>query len=501
MVALMRRLEPDADPLLPLDLGIMVILSLCVLSFIALVQALPTSTSGCSPPAAAELFAVAPMMGHTDAHYRFLFRQLSQRTYLYTEMVPAGQIVRAYERACRIYLPQDATVPSRMITGSTLNPDQIVELAARFRADPDREFTNEATQKSLTCLLGRGAVDDRTVLQLGGSDPDQLGMAAAVGAVVGGYRSVNLNCGCPSSAVTAVQGSGAALMRNAPHVAACIERMRECLALVGAASSTILSVKHRLGVREAATFDAAADRLQNDDEAFAECRDFVRTITRTGAVTKCHVHGRLALLGDFELSSTRKLWVPSSGNGAVTTDTMRKLPLVKVDHKRVQERARKYARQATIHNRSVPPLRPGVVRRLADEFRNVEFVANGGTESLSEVRQIMDSGLYGSQGDRVVGAMVGRAVINHPCSFADADSLWDGNAVIHSQRRHPTRRQVLQEYLVYCDMEEVRYRTLGASQAIINDLTKKLAAAPFQLFVGEDGNESFQRSTKKVLSK
>merc|ERR1719491_1402024 len=45
-----------------------------------------------------ELFSVAPMMAHTNRHYRFFWRLFSTRTFLYTEMIPAQQIVTLYDR-------------------------------------------------------------------------------------------------------------------------------------------------------------------------------------------------------------------------------------------------------------------------------------------------------------------------------------------------------------------------------------------------------------------
>ena len=38
-------------------------------------------------------FSIAPMMACTDRHARFLFRLLTSRTLLYTEMVNAGAVV------------------------------------------------------------------------------------------------------------------------------------------------------------------------------------------------------------------------------------------------------------------------------------------------------------------------------------------------------------------------------------------------------------------------
>jgi len=37
-----------------------------------------------------ETFSVAPMMDYTDRHFRYLFRLLSKRAALYTEMVDAS---------------------------------------------------------------------------------------------------------------------------------------------------------------------------------------------------------------------------------------------------------------------------------------------------------------------------------------------------------------------------------------------------------------------------
>ncbi|ACI65444.1 predicted protein, partial [Phaeodactylum tricornutum CCAP 1055/1] len=279
---------------------------------------LPTVTGDCGN--SKELFSIAPMMGHTNRHYRYFVRLFSERTHLYTEMVPASQIVQAFRRA-------------------------------------------------------------PVVLQIGGGDPEVLRQAAAIGAAYGGYVDINLNCGCPSNAVRG-RSAGAALMRDPSHVAHCVEAMQEGIFEMGQGTNKLkpnVTVKHRLGVRDAATFDASADRSKDDAEAYRSCRQFVNAIALTGAVAKCHVHARYGLLGDF-------------------TPT-------------------------TIQNRNVPPLRPSIVNQLAEDFPSVEFVTNGGVKSLDEVSQVVRGGRHGSGVNNVVGAMVGRAAINHPCSFAAADTL------------------------------------------------------------------------------
>jgi len=56
-------------------------------------------------------------------------------------------------------------------------------------------------------------IEEPTVLQLGGSDVDQMSEAAKY-AVELGYKHINLNCGCPSDRVMGKGCFGAALMRQ-----------------------------------------------------------------------------------------------------------------------------------------------------------------------------------------------------------------------------------------------------------------------------------------------
>ena len=76
-------------------------------------------------------------------------------------------------------------------------------------------------------------------LQLGGSDPAELAVAARLGAQAG-YDEINLNCGCPSDRVQS--GTfGAVLMKDPARVAACVAEMR-------AATDVEITVKCRIGV-------------------------------------------------------------------------------------------------------------------------------------------------------------------------------------------------------------------------------------------------------------
>ena len=450
----------------------------------------------------------------------------SRRAHLYTEMIPASQIVRAYNRAQCIYFGDNGSSNNN----EGINADEILELVQRMKEDPSKEYQrlpgdmddNLTLHQLVATSHSSGLAEHPVVLQLGGNDSAKLGMAAAVGAAYGEgeYSEINLNCGCPSNAVGGRAG-GCALMKEPELVARCVESMNVGVQSVSStrdgAAAPGITVKHRLGVRDAMTYDATADRAKDDEEAFGEVSAFIKTVAYAGDVKKFHVHARLGLLGEFpedddgddsdiERGARSKnkrpkqsLWVPGSNDNS--------LPMAqnigKIDHKREQERARRRARKATIKNREVPPLRNKVVNRLADEFQQYEFVSNGQIGTLDEVKAIVYEGMYGERSaNRVIGAMVGRAAINHPCSFSAADKLWDGkcsSSII--SRVLPTRGQVLDTYIRYCDEEEDRLASYGASPQVMENLRRRLVACPFHLFTGEDGSDKFQRHLKKLREK
>jgi tRNA-dihydrouridine synthase len=500
-----------------------------------------------------ELFSVAPMMGHTNRHYRYFYRLLSSKTHLYTEMIPASQIWAAYRRAREIYLPASKRSSTSTSTSMEIpHPEEIMEVVSGVIQDPSLEYTAAAHFDDRTLTLhqllatsslspwsvAKGISENPVVLQLGGNNPAALSVASAIGSawgaaesLVGGstsiaavssinnpnYTSINLNCGCPSNAVGGRAG-GCSLMGTPDLVARSVESMKKSIDdlwnnLEEAGPPPTVTVKNRLGIREAATYDAAKDRSKNDDEAFEDVSSFVRTVSLAGAVPKFHIHTRLGLLGDFREDGEdeernegkQKLWVPGSAFSevpAVDRDSDASIetnaPRIKIDHKREQERARRRSRRATIKNREVPPLRPGVVSRLADAFPHLRFVANGGIDDLDHVKKVVEESQYrSSNGGGIIGAMVGRAAINHPCSFAAADSvLWGSEN--QAAKRRPTRGEVLENYIAYCETEESLIESYGASPLQLESLRKRLVAVPFHLFTGEEGSDEFQRRLKKL---
>ena len=127
------------------------------------------------------------MMDWTDRHCRAMFRALSKEALLYTEMVTAPALVRGGARH----------------------------------------------------LLRFDAVEHPVALQLGGSDPQELAMAARMGADEG-YDEINLNCGCPSDRVQS--GTFGAILMRSPGLVA-----EACAAMI-AAQPREVTVKCRIGV-------------------------------------------------------------------------------------------------------------------------------------------------------------------------------------------------------------------------------------------------------------
>jgi tRNA-dihydrouridine synthase A len=175
--------------------------------------------------------SVAPMMDWSDRHCRLFHRHISRHTWLYTEMVT---------------------------TGALLHGD-----AARHLTFNEEEHP--------------------VALQLGGSEPNELAIAAKLGQQWG-YDEVNLNCGCPSERVQ--KGSfGACLMAEPILVADCVKAMRDVVDID-------VTVKHRIGI--------------NDVQSYAFVRDFVGQISEAG----CNVfvvHARNAILKGLTPKENREV--------------------------------------------------------------------------------------------------------------------------------------------------------------------------------------------------
>ena len=165
-------------------------------------------------------FCVAPMMEWTDRHCRYFLRLFSQHTLLYTEMIT---------------------------TGALLHGD-----AERFL-----RFNQE---------------EQPVALQVGGSDPRELALAAQMGEQAG-YSEINFNAGCPSDRVQ--RGKiGACLMAEPNLVADCMSAMMETVSIP-------VTIKCRTGI--------------NDLDSLEHLTHFVETIAQAGC--RCFIiHARIAVL-------------------------------------------------------------------------------------------------------------------------------------------------------------------------------------------------------------
>ena len=131
--------------------------------------------------------SIAPMMNHTDKHFRYFMRLLTKHSVLYTEMITTGALIHGNRN----------------------------------------EFLNFNSN------------ENPIAIQLGGNHPKELAECAYM-AENEGYDEINLNIGCPSDRVQ--NGKfGASLMSNKDLVAECVNNI--------SANITIpVTIKTRIGI-------------------------------------------------------------------------------------------------------------------------------------------------------------------------------------------------------------------------------------------------------------
>ena len=217
------------------------------------------------------------MMDWTDRHCRYFLRGFSSDALLYTEMITAAAIVRGDARRLLAFDPQEHPV----------------------------------------------------ALQLGGSEPRELALAARAGEDAG-YDEINLNCGCPSDRV-ASGAFGACLMREPARVADCVAAMR-------AAVSIPVTVKMRIGVVSGTRAQARGALASFEEADFEALHGFVTQVRDAGCEVAL-VHARKAVLGGLSPKD----------------------------------------------NREIPPLRYDVVRRLKGAFAGLPVIVNGGFRTAASV--------------------------------------------------------------------------------------------------------------------
>ena len=174
---------------------------------------------------------IAPMMDWTDRHCRYFMRLLSPTVGLYTEMVTAAAL-------------------------------QYGDAEKLLRFDPS---------------------EHPVALQVGGSNPSQMALAAKMGANAG-YNEININVGCPSDRVQS-GAFGACLMSRPQTVADCVRAMQSVV-------DVPVTIKTRIGI--------------DDFDQYEFLRDFVCANIEAGCDTFV-VHARKAILAGLSPKENRSI--------------------------------------------------------------------------------------------------------------------------------------------------------------------------------------------------
>ena len=250
------------------------------------------------------------------------------------------------------------------------------------------------------------------VCQIGGNSPEMCGDATRIVVEQYGYHEVNLNIDCPSDRVSLEREFGAILMKKADTAFAVVEAMQK-----QAPPGIPISVKCRVGVDELDHLEFIADFVERLRPV---CKDF-------------YLHARKCVL-----------------TGLMTP----------------------------YQNRNVPPLNFPRVYTICNLFPDCNFWINGGIRTLEHARSIC----FGYGGDKIPppddatchqvpckccnypngsctappsptvplnlrGCMLGRAAMENPAIFADADRYFYG------LEKNPcrNRREVFEAYCSYLE--------------------------------------------------
>jgi len=156
--------------------------------------------------------SIAPMMDHTDRHFRYLMRLLTKHSVLYTEMITTGALIHGNRKK----------------------------------------------------FLDFNLEEHPIAIQLGGNNPKDLTKCAQM-AENEGYDEVNLNLGCPSHRVQNGR-FGACLMAEKELVAECVNNISSNIKIP-------LSIKTRIGIDNHDTYDFLKEFI--DTLSSAGCRTFI----------------------------------------------------------------------------------------------------------------------------------------------------------------------------------------------------------------------------------
>ena len=296
-------------------------------------------------------FCIAPMMGYTTPHARKLYRILSQKAFLFTEMIATSTMLHSKRK------------------------DLIIE----------------------------NDLQNPIALQVGGSKIDDLAICSKI-AKSYNYDEINLNVGCPSKAVQ--KGSfGACLMEDKKLVRACLETMQN-------ASDIKVSMKCRIGLGNDHNYDYFAT--------------FIGEIVKSG-IGIIYVHARNAILSGI------------SPKG----------------------------------NRSIPKLNYDFVTKIKKEYPHVQFILNGGINSLDKA--------YGLS-KKHDGVMLGRLIQHNPFCLTHVDELF-----YNIKKETTFNEKIILDYFNYIKPK------------IDNDSIFRLLSPLLQIFFGVPNTKKFKIEIHKKI--
>jgi len=156
--------------------------------------------------------SIAPMMDHTDKHFRYLMRLLTKHSILYTEMITTGALIYGNRKK----------------------------------------------------FLDYNSNEHPIAIQLGGNNPKEL-LECSYMAENEGYNEVNLNIGCPSDRVQ--NGKfGACLMTEKELVAECVNNISSNIKIP-------VTIKTRIGIDNHDNYDFLRSFI--DTVSIAGCETFI----------------------------------------------------------------------------------------------------------------------------------------------------------------------------------------------------------------------------------
>jgi len=290
-------------------------------------------------------------MGYTTPHARRLYRILSKKTFIFTEMIPCKTLIHSIKR-------------DLIIGNSNQNP---------------------------------------IALQVGGSNYKDLIKCSKI-AESYNYDEINLNVGCPSKAVQ--KGSfGACLMKEKSIVSDCLKAMLD-------SCSKEVTMKCRIGI--------------DNKTSYEFFRDFIDFTVQSG-IKIIYVHARDAIL-----------------TGLNPRD-----------------------------NRTVPPLKYEFVSQIKEDFPEIQFIINGGINSLKQAYELYK---------KYDGVMVGRLVQSNPFCLLDVDQIF-----FDEEKNKQEFESIIFEYFNYI------------KQKIDQDSIFRLLSPLLYIFFGAPNGKKYKENIHKNM--